>query len=75
MFERLFKKDKEQKLIGKAKLLPLFDRMENLTDHQTSHIYQEDFEKARSFLKSYVGSLGTFNAYRRELERLLQWCA
>lgn len=74
MFERLFNKDKEQETGGKAKLLPLFDRMENINDHGISHVYQEDFEKAHSFLKSYVGSLGTFNAYRRELERLLQWC-
>ena len=33
-----------------------------------------DFEKALAFLKSYRGSQGTFNAYRREIERLLQWC-
>jgi site-specific recombinase XerD len=26
-----------------------------------------------AFLKSYVGSTGTFNSYRREVEKLLQW--
>ncbi len=32
-----------------------------------------DFTIALTFLKNYVGSVGTFNAYRREVERLLQW--
>lgn len=30
-------------------------------------------QKALEFLKSYKGSQGTFNAYRREIERLLHW--
>ena len=34
----------------------------------------EDYEYALKFLYSYNGSTATFNAYRRELERLLQWC-
>lgn len=33
----------------------------------------EDIKKSQSFLLAYQGSLGTFNAYRREIERLLQW--
>jgi len=32
-----------------------------------------DFDMARSFLQAYTGSLGTFNSYRREVERLLHW--
>lgn len=32
-----------------------------------------DYEYALKFLKSYDGSQATFNSYRRELERLLQW--
>ncbi len=32
-----------------------------------------DFKKAIAFLKNYVGSRGTFNSYRREVERLLHW--
>lgn len=32
-----------------------------------------DFNIALAFLKNYVGSVGTFNAYRREVERLLHW--
>lgn len=33
----------------------------------------EDLEYALKFLYSYNGSSATFNAYRREIERLLQW--
>lgn len=33
----------------------------------------DDFEITRQFLSNYVGSTGTFNAYRREAERLLHW--
>lgn len=29
---------------------------------------------SKSFLKSYIGSRGTFDSYRREIERLLHWC-
>lgn len=32
-----------------------------------------DFAIAVKFLRNYVGSQGTFNSYRREVERLLQW--
>lgn len=32
-----------------------------------------DYESALKFLYSYNGSSATFNAYRRELERFLQW--
>src|SRR5262245_60362839 len=33
----------------------------------------KDYFHATQFLKAYRGSEATFNAYRRELERLLQW--
>lgn len=33
-----------------------------------------DFKHCLQFLRSYIGSIGTFNSYRRETERLLQWC-
>jgi len=35
---------------------------------------EKDLEFALKFLYSYNGSSATFNSYRRELERLLQWC-
>ncbi|MDP3559199.1 MAG: site-specific integrase [Legionellaceae bacterium] len=59
---------------------PLFDNLEHLHLQQwgTQHTmldprFQADFERSFSFLKSYTGSQGTFNSYRREVERLLQW--
>jgi len=33
-----------------------------------------DFDMALQFLQQYTGSTGTFNSYRREIERLLHWC-
>ncbi|MCA0404185.1 MAG: site-specific integrase, partial [Proteobacteria bacterium] len=33
---------------------------------------RHDFYYCLNFLKSYIGSQGTFNSYRRETERLLQ---
>jgi len=35
---------------------------------------ETEYRYACEFLYSYRGSEATFNAYRRELERLLQWC-
>ena len=66
-------------LIMKIRLLPLFDSMDNLHKNAENVIlpdrrFQNDFTHVLTFLKSYNGSLGTFNSYRREAERLLQWC-
>lgn len=62
----------------KFKLLPLFDSLTHLhKNHEHAQIpdsrFQNDFYYSLNFLKSYTGSLGTFNSYRREAERLLQW--
>jgi len=60
--------------------LPIFDSLEFIdhTDLNKSlpdgHILVPDYQKALEFLKCYKGSQGTFNAYRREIERLLHWC-
>ncbi len=59
--------------------LPVFDSLEfiNETDFSTCVFVndnKDDYEKALEFLKSYKGNQGTFNAYRREIERLLHWC-
>ena len=35
---------------------------------------ETDYEYALKFLYAYNGSSATFSAYRREVERLLQWC-
>lgn len=62
----------------KKQLLPLFDSLDHikecfppkdLTPEQT-----QDFLASVAFLKNYRGSQGTFNSYRREVERVLQWC-
>ncbi len=34
---------------------------------------EQDYRQGLAFLKSYKNRQGTFNSYRRELERLLQW--
>lgn len=63
----------------KFALLPLFDSLDKLTKNSEHVILPsphlgKDFNHCLDFLKSYAGSLGTFNSYRRETERLLQWC-
>lgn len=69
--------------------IPLFDTLENLSDPfqiqrmNVAKFYPDtklpadaemDYRYSCSFLYSYRGSQATFNSYRRELERLLQWC-
>src|SRR3990167_2916707 len=65
-------------------LQPLFDNVHNLNkNHENvilpvrtnleSKVMKDDFIHTLAFLKSYAGSIGTFNSYRRETERLLQW--
>jgi len=55
----------------------LFDTVKQI-DTITAPVYltpaqRKDFAMARSFLQAYTGSLGTFNSYRRDVERLLHW--
>src|SRR3990167_3281512 len=56
-------------------LLPLFDTVDNVSTQQAPSLslFSADFKFALEFLKSYNGSQATFNAYRREVERLLHW--
>lgn len=59
-------------------LLPLFDNLKYLhKNHETVVLpdpaLRDDFTYTLNFLKSYTGSQGTFNSYRREVERLIQW--
>lgn len=58
--------------------LPIFDVMDYIKDQSLPLEFRDpyshdDFQQAKSFLLSYTGSEGTFNAYRREVERLLHW--
>jgi site-specific recombinase XerD len=57
--------------------LALFDAMDYikqiLPPKSLSEKQKNDFLITRDFLKNYIGSQGTFNSYRREVERLLHW--
>ncbi|OGO94355.1 MAG: integrase [Coxiella sp. RIFCSPHIGHO2_12_FULL_42_15] len=55
--------------------LALFDTLEQVKLTQVSHPYPDDLQQAIEFIYQYRGSHATFNAYRREIERLLQWSA
>lgn len=61
---------------------PLFDTIENFEDitlnnhcaaTQALTFAQNDYAAASDFLKQYSGNKATFESYRREVERLLQW--
>jgi len=66
---------------------PVFDNLDELENpfqrkqFSTAHVLPDrsvagadtDYEYAWKFIYSYNGSSATFNAYRREIERLLQW--
>jgi site-specific recombinase XerD len=56
--------------------LPLFDTLEFLSESKSTALSAEfstDYHHAKNFLFSYRGSEATFNSYRREIERFLQW--
>jgi site-specific recombinase XerD len=62
--------------------LPLFDTLEYLTDTPPcvadylatlNSAAEQEYRLCLEFLKSYANSEDTFTAYRREVERLLQW--
>lgn len=73
------------KIINKIIPKPLFDTILTidlpvnpsislyLSTLEISDIPQQ-YELTREFLRSYAGSPDTFNSYRREVERFLQWC-
>lgn len=59
--------------------IAIFDSLEFIKTtesvrYQEGSLLAEDFSIALAYLKSHGESLGTFNSYRREIERLLQWC-
>lgn len=58
---------------------PIFDSIQYIDitpiNHLTSLYDTNDIAQAAAFLKSYKGSQGTFNSYRRDIERLIHWCA
>lgn len=60
---------------------PIFDTAEHTTHDiplpsyysATEEKYQRDYKAALAFLYTYKETIATFNAYRRETERLLLW--
>lgn len=63
----------------KQMLNPLFDGLQEMLAGEDYCLTLSTAEKtihahAKQFLLSYRGSLDTFNSYRREIERYLQWC-
>jgi len=63
---------------------PLFDTLEYIDEETPEVIHQyfqtlsmteaaQEYTLTIEFLKSYIHSEDTFNSYRREVERLLQW--
>jgi len=64
----------------KISFLPIFDaltfiKQQTLALEHFPAFSATDIKQAQAFLISYDGSEATFNAYRREIERLLQWSA
>jgi site-specific recombinase XerD len=62
----------------KYQIIPIFDSIEYIADQKDFSYLSDDYniqdiKQAQMFLKAYRGSAGTFNAYRREIERLIQW--
>jgi hypothetical protein len=58
--------------------MAIFDTMENIKkiafpSNVKLAFAHDDFDLARNFLREYDGNQATFNSYRREVERLLQW--
>ena len=56
--------------------LAIFDDLKYIGDTMPALLTidaRQDYKHAISFLKSYRNSSGTFNSYRREIEKLLQW--
>lgn len=63
---------------------PLFDTIETVDEPPNPEVInylkalnidhvEKEYELTREFLRSYAGSADTFNSYRREVERFLQW--
>ena len=53
---------------------PLFDTLEHILDtNQPKLMFPADYRAAKEFLRQYINNISTFESYRREIERLLQW--
>lgn len=55
----------------------IFDELKYINDLDLKKFpnkFQDDIKKCHDFIRSYSGRQTTFNAYRREIEKLVQWC-
>jgi hypothetical protein len=57
---------------------PIIDALDHIDDHvnaitEKSEYLLNDFLTSLDFLKQYKNNKSTFESYRREIERLLQW--
>ena len=56
---------------------PLFDNLEKIEEQlppgNLSNYMKQDFIAAQNFLMQYNANEETLKAYRREIERLIQW--
>ena len=53
---------------------PIIDTLEFFElNHNSNQKYPNDLGFAKQFLKQYNGNISTFNCYRKEVERFLQW--
>ncbi|WP_092402840.1 site-specific integrase [Candidatus Ichthyocystis sparus] len=55
--------------------LPIFDKLEliNYPNHFSNIQFPEDYTAVVGFLKQYSGNASTFESYRREVEKIIQW--
>ncbi|PIQ42490.1 MAG: integrase [Gammaproteobacteria bacterium CG11_big_fil_rev_8_21_14_0_20_46_22] len=66
-------------MVSSSTILPLFDTVDRIEENTAPDwsrypaFAAKDFQYSIAFLTSYNGSQATFNAYRREAERLLHW--
>ena len=63
-----------EKITIPTPLIDLLDQLDNSVDQTRYELFfPEDLKIVITFLKQYDGVKATFESYRRELERLLQW--
>lgn len=76
MFDSLNKIEKQLKHYQKNRDLTVFKQQLSVFNFNNKSLKSAiiDYKEVIAFLYSYRGSQETFNAYRRELERLIQWC-
>lgn len=55
---------------------PIFDTLDSLLNEDSpvpAYVDNNDYKMTRTFLLAYQGSPDTYNSYRREVDRFLQW--